>query len=285
MRICFWHSDKPREHLLADAFVDGVRALGLEDQVEKRALTPDVQVAPCDLACMVGVKSRELFMAHVRAGAHVLYLDKGYTRHSANSPVKLWEYWRVSLDSHQPTGRLYQVDRDPERAEALKILMQPWRQRGEQIVLAGSSQKYHDFYGLRDPTAWATKTINHLRRLTKREIIYRPKPSWREAVPIEGSTFSQGRDLLEDLAGAHALVTHGSNAVFEAMICGIPQIVLGPAVTAHISTCGLDLVETPRLASYSERYQWLNNLSYWQYTMPEIAKGELWRFIRPQLYG
>lgn len=285
MKICFWHSDKPRERLLADAFVDGVLAVGADDQVEKRALLPTIEVADCDLACMVGVKSRELFAAHAAAGVHVLYFDKGYTRHAANSPVKLWEYWRVALDAHQPTERLGLVTQPDDRREQLKIVMQPWRSKGGAIVIAGSSQKYHDFYGLKSPSGWAQKVINHLRRLTKREIIYRPKPSWREAVPLEGSTFSQGRDLLEDLQGAHALVTHGSNAVFEAMICGIPQLVLGPAVTAHISSHGLDLVETPRLATYGERYQWLSNLAYWQYTMSEMSKGELWRFIRPQLYG
>lgn len=286
MRICFWHSDKPRERLLADAFVDGARAAGFDDVVEKRALQPKVEAADCDLAVMVGVKSRELFAAHQFAGAHILYLDKGYTRHAADSPVKLWEYWRVSLDHHQPGDALWKVERPDDRAEQLKILIQPWRREGKHILIAGSSAKYHEFYGLKDPTGWTKKQIAHIRRETKREIVYRPKPSWRDAVPIEGSTFSHGRcDLMEDLRDCWCVITHGSNAVFEAQVAGIPQIVLGPAVTARISSHHLSLIEQPRLATFNERYQWLSNLAYWQWTMPEISKGELWRFIRPQLYG
>lgn len=287
MRICFWHSDKPRERLLADAFCDGVKAAGFDDVATKRALQPKVEPADCDLAVMVGVKSRDLFAAHTYAGAHVLYLDKGYTRHAANSPVKLWEYWRVALDAHQPGERLWLDPQKPDdRAEALKILIQPWRREGKHILIAGSSAKYHEFYGLKEPTAWTSKLVGHLRRETKRAIVYRPKPSWREAVPIEGTTFSHGRsDLMEDLRDCWCMVTHGSNAVFEAMIAGVPQIILGPAVTARLSSQHVSLIEQPRMAAFADRYQWLSNLAYWQWTMPEIAKGELWRFIRPQLYG
>lgn len=284
MRITFWHSDKPRERLLADAFAAGARAHG--DLVELRALQPEIQVADCDVACMVGVKSRELYRAHTDRGVHIIYLDKGYSRGAAPGPVKLWEYWRVSVDAHHPTRDLMAVNRPNDRAERLGLVMQPWRRKGSQIVVAGSSQKYHDFYGLKHPTSWAAKVVRHLQQLSpNRPIVYRPKPSWREAVPIEGTTFSQGGEIEEVLEGAWALVTHGSNAVFEAVLQGIPCIVLGDAVAKPISTTELADIETPLLASYGQRHQWLNNLAYCQWTLPEFHDGIAWQYIRPQIFG
>lgn len=291
MKIAFWHSDKPRERILADAFAQGVQSSG--DTCNRIALGSPLDLQPmtpyCDVAVMVGVKSRELYRAHVRAGIHVLYLDKGYTRHAAPGDVKLWEYWRVSLDAHHPTEWLADQQSGDVRLCKLDLPpLQPWHKKGTDIVLAGSSQKYHDFYGLKDPTRWAQKVVASIRECSDRPIVYRPKPSWSEATPIEGTRFSQGaRTIDEDLQAAHVLVTHGSNAVFEAMLLGIPAIVLGDAVSRYLSDIDICTrsIETPRLASYAERHQWLCNLAYWQYTMPEIASGLLWDFIRPRIFG
>jgi hypothetical protein len=285
MRVVFCHSDKPREQLLADAFADGVLR-NPADTCELRALTPDHAAVPCDVACMVGVKSRELYQNYFDQGTHVVYLDKGYTRHARPGPVKVWEYWRVALDAHHPTKQLMSTDRPADRADDLGIVLKPWRKKGGAIVIAGSSQKYHDFYGLRHPTQWAQKLVKQIRAVAPdREIVYRPKPSWREAVPIEGTTFSRDGDIYDVLAGAWCLVTHGSNAVFEAVCEGIPTVVLGDAVSKPISSTNLEDIPNPRLATYQERHQWLANLAYWQWTMPELAAGKVWEFLRPKIYG
>lgn len=284
MKICFWHSDKPRERLLADAFATGARLLG--DEVETAYLEPEPKVADCDVACMVGVKSRELYQAHYRAGVHVIYFDKGYTRHAAAGPVKLWEYWRVAIDAHHPTNKLMDVNRPDDRMDALKLIMGQWRPKGEHIVLAGSSQKYHDFYAMRPPTEYWRRVVRELRALTGRPIVYRPKPSWKDAVPIDGTRFSGGDESIEDvLAGAHALVTHGSNACFEAVLHGVPCVVLGEAVAKPISSTMLEDIEKPLLAPYQLRYQWLANLAYWQWTMREMSEGKAWAVLRPQIFG
>jgi hypothetical protein len=292
LKIAFWHSSKPRERILADAFADGVRESG--DTCEKISLGAPLEMYPmppyCDVAVMVGVKSRELYRAHTRAGIHVLYLDKGYTRHAAPGDVKLWEYWRVSLDAHHPTEWIADQRSPDDRLDRLDLVMQPWRKHGDEkhIVLAGSSAKYHEFYGLKEPSGWARKVIAALRELTDRPIVYRPKPSWSDAVPIAGATFSQGQKSIdEELIGAHLLVTHGSNAVFEAVLLGVPCIVLGEAVAKPLSDTELTKasVADPRLATYKERHQWLANLAYWQWTMPEIAAGKMWQFMRPKIYG
>lgn len=284
MKVTFWHSDKPRERILADAFSAGVRLHG--DSCELRPLLPEPELADCDVAIMVGVKSRELFRKHWSAGAHTVMIDKGYLRHAAEGPVKLWEYWRTAVDAHHPTLKLMSISRPFDRIEQLQLPLKPWRREGSHIIFAGSSAKYHEFYGTKEPTAYASKVIDQIRRLSGREIVYRPKPSWKEAVPINGTKFSQLPDTIEQvLQNAHVMVTHGSNACFEAIVHGVPCIILGDGVAKPISSDDLCMIETPLMVPPSKRWQWLANLAYCQWTMEEFASGLAWSILRPQMYG
>lgn len=286
MRVVFFASDKPRERILADAFGDGVKLAGDEFRVVPIGQQMD-RPGEADVVCMVGVKSRELFRLYQHQGTHVVYIDKGYLRAGAESPVKVWEYWRVALNDHHPTVQLERRNDPESRRDEAGLAVNAWRKHGRHILLAGSSLKYHEFYGLKHPTVWAGKVVKQLREFTDRPIVYRPKPSWKEATPIAGASFSRGGDttILEDLAGAHVIVTHGSNAVFEAGIAGVPSLTLGPAVTRMLSSRSPADIETPYLATYEERYRWLNNLMWWQWTMAEMATGACWRFLKPQIYG
>jgi hypothetical protein len=281
LKVRFWMSDKPRERLLSEAFLEGVKRHG--EEVDKRSLgepmTPD-----CDVAVMVGVKSRELWREHARAGVQLLYLDKGYDRHSRDDDIRGWEYWRVSVNGHQPTSK-FRPDYPDDRRRSFGWKFKPWRKAGKHILIAGSSAKYHDFYDLREPTDWAKKVIKSIRRTTRREIVYRPKPSWKDAVPIEDTRFS-GRDekISDALKDCHCVVTHGSNACFEAMLAGVPSIVLGDAVMKPISSVEEHMVENPRLASDKERDQVLNFLAYQQWTQIEMLDGIAWPHIRRQFF-
>lgn len=292
MRVTFWHSDKPRERILADAFARGVSLHG--DSVALRPLTPGIFIdKDCDVACMVGVKSRQLFRAHWDAGVHTIMFDKGYVRHQLEtSGPKIWEFWRVAVDSHHPTQRLMRIARPADRFEALGLeVAKAWREPtktrdGKAILIAGSSQKYHDFYGLWDPTRWTEKVVRNLREATRRRIIYRPKPSWSEAVAIEGTEWGGNFDGIDQaLAQAEVLLTHGSNACFEAVLRGVPCVVLGDGVAKPISTTDLFQVEKPLRVEQSVRMQWLYNLAYYQWTLKEMASGECWNHIRPEIYG
>lgn len=281
MRVTFWQANKDREHQLGEAFVAGARAAG--DEAELRLCDNKTQVADADVACMVGVKCRKMFLAHRRAGVRVVYFDKGYARHRAEG-ARTWEYWRVAVDAHQPTSYLMSKSFPGDRFERLNLELKPWRSNGESVVFAGSSAKYHAFYRLPDPTSYAKKIIRRIAKLTGRPVIYRPKPSWREAVPVEGAGYSQRNEGLGDaVAGAYALVTHGSNACFESVLAGVPCIILGEAVAKPISSTALEDINLPRMVTDAERLQWLRNLAYQQWSEPEMASGEAWRTIRGQI--
>lgn len=238
----------------------------------------------CDAAMMVGVKSRDLWRAHARAGVVCLYADKGYDRHSRTDDIRGWEYWRVAVGAHQPTSK-FRPDYPGDRLEQMGWEFRPWRERGDAIVIAGSSAKYHAFYDLKEPTDWTSKLIKCIEGQSSREIVYRPKPSWKDAVPINGSRFSPGSEKIADVIRyAHCLVTHGSNACFEAMLMGVPSIVLGDAVMKPISSADLAELESPRLASDAEREAVLRFLAYQQWSMAEMLDGKAWPTIRRQIF-
>ena len=296
MRVAFFASDKQREQDLARAFTAGVVKHG--DTVND--IYPyGVHHGPgewhhdfasirdnIDVAVMAGVKSISLYRECRDAGINTVMIDKGYQRHS-NPVGRFWEYWRIAVNAHHPTDTLMDIERPHDRMAGVKLSR--WREptkRGH-IVIAGSSAKYHRFYNLPEPTQWATDVVADLRKYTTRPIIYRPKPSWGDAVPIQGAGYSRGKKtklgFLDTLENAHAIVTHGSNACFEAVTSGVPCIILGNGVAKPISSTLISKINNPLLASMQQRQKWLAALAYSQWTLLEFRSGEAWATIRPQI--
>jgi hypothetical protein len=282
MKVRFWTSDKPRERILSEAIGQGVMKHG--DEYDTRALgneaTPD-----CDVAIMVGVKSKELWQAHLRLGCQMVYLDKGYSRHDRGDGSRVWEYWRVSVNAHHPTAKFRVGDYPDDRSTAAGWTFEKWKPNASgPIIIAGSSEKYHSFYDLKPPTEWAQKLVKEIRRTTQNPIIYRPKASWKGAVPIDGTTFKQDGSIDDVLKGAWCLVTHGSNACFEAMLAGVPSIILGEAVMRPISSTEISEIHSMKLATSKERASILAFLAYHQWTMEEMASGKMWEVVRKEIF-
>lgn len=281
MRVCFYYSQKPQERILREAFERGVHGFG--DDLEGRELGGEL--ADCDVAVMIGVKSREIFQAHWKRGTHTVLLDKGYHRASYSGGARGWVYWRVAVDAHQCTHYL-PLNKPDDRAIKLGWTVPRWRKNGRQILFAGGSQKYHDFVDAGNATEFAQKTVKRLEKYTDRRIVYRPKPSWDGATAVEGAEFQGEHVALSDaLNNAWAMVTHGSSACVESILSGVPVIVLGQAVAKPISSTDLSEIESPRLATVDERWQWLSDLAYNQYKLNEFESGEAWQHIRAVIHG
>lgn len=277
MKLVFYASDKPREQDLGQAVLAGAKRHNWD--VELRQLCADPVIEPGTTAvAMVGVKSTRLFEITRKAGAVPVMFDKGYVR-SRRAGARVWDYWRVSVGRHHPTQTSLMSRKMPrDRLDQLALAISPWRTRGYTVVIAGSSAKYHEFYGLPEPELYYPALVEQLRELTKKPIIYRPKPSYREATRIKGAEFSAGgtESITSTLQGAWALVTHGSNACFEAALMGVPSIILGDGVAAPISSTRLEDVADPRIG---KREQWLANLAYHQYTEAELRTGEAFQHV------
>jgi hypothetical protein len=167
--------------------------------------------------------------------------------------------YRWCVNSFQP-----QEIRDVpgDRLKRYPVTLWPWSKSGRHIVVAEPSETYQRFHGIE---GWTARTLDRLRSLTDRPIIVRDKEMQRF-----------GRKLHEDLAGAHCLVTHGSNAAVEAVIMGCPVFVHWDSAASLVGLTDLKEIETP---IYPDREAWCRSLSYSQWSEREMIDGTLWRHL------
>lgn len=279
MKAVFWHSGHPREKNLSEAVAAGAGRCG--DQIELRELTELPELVDCEMACLVGVKSRDWFRIYGEAGKRVAIFDKGYVRH--RSPDKP-RFWRIAVGGQQPVAYVNAAAHDSVRWDSWDLTTLPWGEDGSAILIAGSSAKAMAWAGIMDATEWVRDLVKHIRALTDRPIIYRPKPSWRDAKPVPGTEFSQNRHELWDcMKRSHVMITHSSNACFDAVLAGLPAIVLGEGIAKPISSTSVEDIDHPRRADANERKRWLSNVAWCQFTLPEFAEGLGWRQIRTMI--
>jgi hypothetical protein len=267
--------------MISSAMQRGAEKCG--DLLEIRDLSETGDAADADISIMIGVKSRVKFWSLRAAGRTAVYMDKGYTRRAtARSPL-----WRMSVNGHQPLEYVVMARHTAERWASLeRRAASSWRVCGPHITVAGSDAKALDFRGdVENAETWAERVIEGIRQRTDAPIIYRPR-SWRDAREIEGTTYSDYLDkegLRKAMAQSRVVVTHASNACFDAALFGLPSIVLGEGIAAPISSRLLDDINNPFCVSMADRNQWLANVAWCQFTCNEFASGLGWRQLRTML--
>ncbi len=286
MRLTFWYAEKGYELALGPAIAAGAEVHG--DEVMLRPLSeyrapPALGSGEGSMIC--GVVKREILWEHQLAGAPLLYLDKGYHRTRVGwYGQSLPGWWRLCWNAVHPTEYLMAKPRPADRWERLGIALQP-RRRGRHVVILGSSAKFHETSRLPHPTKWTQDLVEAVQHITPAPIIYRPKPSWSAAEPVDGTAFDHGGKtaVSDTLADAGLSITYGSIAAVDSIIAGVPCVVLGNAVARPISATTLAGVKTPIWESERRREQWAANLAYSHFTPEEIADGTAWKIIKEQL--
>lgn len=276
MKFAFYISTgKSREAPLLDAW-----QAGCEVTDDDLVIFPNdvAEPVPADVAVMVGLKSIDFRFKCQEAGQRVLTFDKGYDRRA--------DWWRVAIDRHQPTDYLMTLGRRGDRMKAAGWKVNPWRDDDPNghIIIAGGGRKYYGAHDLPDPVDYIAELVAGIRAAgSTRKIWYRPKPSMSDVRPVRDTTLSRHKSIYDLLPGAHALITYGSNACFEAVLSGVPSIVLGDAVLRPISTTDLGEIERPRLADDADRMRLLSSLAYCQFRLREIGTGEAINELKAQL--
>lgn len=282
MKFAFYVAEKDRNWGLAEAVAESAAVHGDEVEIIPQRMFQGVRGDADGGACL-GVKraGKRLLGAHLQAGRHFLFFDKAYMNRA--------NYVRVSVDAWQPTA-YFRRQRPADRFERMHLTIEPRHGNGEEVMFAGSSQKYCNFHDLGDATQYAERVVRKLKKNTKRQIIYRPKPSWavhhaEDCKPIESTRLSApGTPIREELARCHLLVTHGSNAAADALLAGVPVMMLGDGIFSPMSM-GEDYrrIEDPYFPSDEERSQFFYDLAYCQWTLDEFRSGEAWADLRSTL--
>jgi hypothetical protein len=144
---------------------------------------------------------------------------------------------------------------------------------------------------------WVDYAINKIRLATDRPIVIRTHPahgikssdefhSLVSSVALSNLksnvSFSIGRhkSFEDDISGAYCSVAYSSGSSIDSVLHGIPTVAVDPGNFAwDISTNYLDEIETVKLATQDEINQWLNNLSYSQWSPEEMYDGTAWKHL------
>lgn len=289
MLMRFYAAGKPREWAIADAVGEAARNAGFDFQrvpVEDYE-RPDPDV---DVACIWGVKrpSSRFMKEHKAAGIGTLMFDKGFSRR----PPDRRDRYRVSANAFQPTAYMQKWKMPGDRFRKTGVQFNSMKTEllaSDHILIVGSSQKAHAWFPHVQPTdamQYYRTLVRNLRQFTDRKIIWRPKPSWRAAEPIEGTTFStKPRTLGDELHFAAAAIVTASGASFETLADGTPTYVMPGFENIADGIAGISLkdIDSPMEIDNDARWQWCSNVAYTEWTIEELKEGQWLELLAGEL--
>tara|TARA_R110000772_G_scaffold133429_2_gene241896 strand:+ start:3086 stop:3994 length:909 start_codon:yes stop_codon:yes gene_type:complete len=278
----------------------GIAELGDEAFVT----TNDDDIDECDVAVIFGSwKDRDTPWHNckrsiVESGKPFICVETPLIGRGPVSNILQDEWYRIGVNGFlADTGRFfrqsqsYPSDRWEKISKNLNVKLLPWKKEGNYIVIALQLPGDASLRGI-NVTKWAADTAEELRMYTDRPIVVRTPQLDRQfdkenivrITRIEGAALQQGTkdNLLETLDAAYATVTYSSGFGIDSVIRGTPTIAMDPGSFAY-SLGNNKLSQIEDLVRSNDRQQWLNNLSYAQWSRKEIKDGRAWQHIRNQL--
>lgn len=208
-----------------------------------------------------------------------VYIDLGYWGRREGGR---WSgYHKIVINARHPNAYYADPVHPPDRFQKFRVPIKPFARVGLEapILLAGMGDKGAYAEGF-EPEAWERWAIAEIRKYTDRPIRYRPKPSWKEAKPIEGVEYSsREREVEQELEHCWAVVTHHSNVAVDAILAGVPAFCWG-GVGRDRSCQDLSKIEDPEIPT--ARDQWAADIAYTQWNIAEMRSGAPWRHLRKE---
>ena len=169
-------------------------------------------------------------------------------------------YWRICKNNiHVP----YISGLGNTRLKPFNLTVKEQRSQGDHILVCPSSAGIHKFIGHTD---WLNETVAKIKKYTDRPIVIRHKPRGRgTSGPSEAKI-----PLTEQLKNAWCCVTSCSISAVESLCEGVPVICHQRSFAQPICDVNIANIENPK---YVEPFDWLNSLSYQQFTPKEFANG------------
>lgn len=255
--VCYSHEQRKNYRRIAHAMHSGIVASG-----DASTLVRHIAYRPAHVGVMYGWKLNAVLRRH----AHFIYADLGYWGRG--------EYWRVSIDGWSPVLTM-RTGMPSDRLRALGVKVLP-EHGGEYALVLGASRKAMRDHGV-GYMRWEMEACARLLAFGAR-VLFRPKPTDREARSIPGTTFARAGTVSDLFAGASIVVAHHSNACLEAVAAGC---------AVHCCT-GIASPRSVPLESWRDpprvpgREQLLADAAYCQWTLREMHEGVAWQHLRPR---
>tara|TARA_E500000178_G_C16980761_1_gene735675 strand:+ start:500 stop:1354 length:855 start_codon:yes stop_codon:yes gene_type:complete len=177
-----------------------------------------------------------------------------------------------------------------DRVKKLGIMLQPWRQEGEYVLVCGQHGHSEQWRNMPDMDTYYRNTITEIRMHTDKPIVVRSHPRYRESlhwacdmqwykdnnvtwnIPKHIQQTYDSFDLEYMLKHTHFCVSHSSNAGLTSIINGVPAVVSESSLAWDVSTSMGQWLSKP------ERHYWLNKLCYIEWYADEIDTQ--WKRLR-----
>ena len=271
MKISVYLSGNNEEHdTVLRAFFEGIKKK--HDNATIALLDSYDESNKPDLAVVFGVEKKavpdsqrrgRVIRLQQQLGQHkVIVLEKGY--------IKRDIYYAAGFDGLNGRADFKNQNSPSDRAELLDITLKPWKESGNHIVICGQVP-WDAAVQHTDHIHWILSTIASVRAISNRPIIFRGHPLARQAYPqFPVDAYSRAAQIEDDLKDAYCVITFNSNSAVEAAIKGVPAIYCDEGSMAK--KVGNKLENLNNLAC-ADRTQWLNNISYSQWSIEEMARG------------
>ena len=240
-----------------------------------QVFTPLLQGWPCSsinqgasiehVPCVWGLGhgNYDITKAMITQGKSWLFTDMPYFNRWMGEHTAESCHWRLIPNALHECNV---IDYPSDRARHMGINLQDWRQQGNHVLVAPSSDTITRWLIGKSTKQWLDETLLALRAHTDRPVVVRHKPR-RDG---KSGPMVENRSVAEDLKDCWAVITLCSLVGVEAAIAGIPVMSHSLSATAAISTARIDHIENPRMP---DRQAWLNTLSYRQFTKAEMRSG------------
>jgi hypothetical protein len=169
-------------------------------------------------------------------------------------------------------------DLDPTRPQQLNLKVNPWRDTGDDVVIAVQRYDSEQWVGQPATETWLKQTVSTLRQHTDRSIIIRSHPR-QEVVVLPGCLVDRPMhipntyddyDFDKTLRHAWAVVNWNSGPGSQAIMSGVPAFVGPDSIASPVANLDLPQIENPNRPN---RAQWLIEISHSEWTVDEIAAG------------
>lgn len=279
IKVEIFYDHGRRSRALCHAMSVGISRCG--DKVALRSVVEFNGKPQADVAVFYGLRGRLMKVYHTyqEHGRQTVLMDLGYWKRLDGGRLK--GYHKFVVNGIQPNRYYQNFKHEPTRLQTMELDIKPHNPEGEYILVAGMSEKSAGVYGM-GPQEFEEDVIQALLEDTNTPIVYRPKPSWPDYKPIQGTKLSKPEDKIEDvLKDCKVVITHHSNVAIDAVVAGKPCIVLGDGVGMEMSSTLADL-DNLYFPTDEERLQWLQDISYLQWNVSEIRRGKPWQHFKKE---
>jgi hypothetical protein len=221
-----------------------------------------------DIAVVWGWRQIRMHEPMLHSGRSVIIIERGFIQPRT-------EWFSLAVNGFNGRGQFPPSQDDGERWDKhFAHHLKPWRDGDEGYgLLIGQVPGDAALHGL-DMVDWAQRMTNELVRLGHK-VVYRPHPKGLTPCP-EGAEQST-KSLEDDLAGSSRVVVYNSTTAVEAVLAGVPTVIMDVGSVAY-PMASHDL-SAPLVRP--DRTEWCHDIAWRQWTLDELENGTAWNYIKP----